>query len=85
MKPLPNPSVALFGPDGTATRFLTAALGNPPGVNPALLDDQGRATQVFRQYLGSIATVPLPSAETPLADDRGRALPVFTKFMASLP
>lgn len=85
MKPLPNPSVALFGSDGTATRFLTATLGNPPGVNPALVDDQGRATQVFRQYLGSIATMPLPSAETPLADADGKPTREFTRLLASLP
>lgn len=85
MRTLPNPSVALFGPDGTATRFLTATLPDMPGFSPALVDGLGRAMPVFRQYLATIAMGPLPSAETPLSDADGKPTREFTRLLASLP
>lgn len=84
MKLLPNSSVVLFEADGSGGPILTKLLGNPPGVNPALVDPQGRATPIFRQYLGKIGATPLPTAETPLVDAQRRALPVFTKFLMAL-
>ncbi len=85
MMPLPNPSVALFDQDGTGNRFLTAVLGNTPGTNPILVDNNGCATPIFRQFLAGLAATPLPSATTPLADDAGRPTPVFTKLLMGLP
>lgn len=84
MKPLPNPRVALFDADGTGNRMLTATLGNPPGANPQLVDEQGRATPIFRQYLSTL-TSPLPHASVALANADGTPTRDFTKLLATLP
>ena len=85
MKILPNPSVPLFESDGSASPMLTKTVGNPPGVNPMLIDESGCATQVFRQYLAGIATTPLPNASVPLADREGKPTRAFTLLLAALP
>ena len=83
MKLLPNPSVPLFDADGTAADILVKIAGTP-GNNPVLLDENGCATRIYRQYLAGIVSTPLPNASVPLANDDGTPTRIFTRLLMGL-
>lgn len=81
---LPNASVPLVDAEGSATRAL---LGIIPGLSAgdALVDDEGRATPLFRRTLQAIATKPLPNDGVQLTNLDGTPTRAFTAMLMGLP
>lgn len=72
-------SATLFTEEGEATAVLQGALADVPSGR--LVDDQGLASPLFRNYLSGIVSAPLPIHSEPLADRDGRATRAMTLLL----